>query len=322
MTEPTDVPPRAPAPPWRRWIFALVPLVAAVELVAHFVIVARVPKPEHWRAAHDHIARARRDGDLVASAPIWTDPLARMHFADLIPLRDAARPDATRYRRAFVATIRGGEHPDFRGWREESSRSFGRVTVRLLVNPAPAQVRFDFVDGARPPVATVFRVVGNDRTECAFREGFPVMGGGLGQGALAGSERFVCNAEGWNYVGPTIIEDMDHRGRRCLWSHPVQNGAMITRYANVPLGNTIRAHHGLAYEAERGDDNGNQGGPVELTIRVDGEEVGRDLHRDNEGWKTFEVDTRRFANGTHEVSFEVRAENAGMRHYCFAGDAR
>lgn len=322
MTEPTDAPARAPAPPWRRWLFALVPLLAVVELVAQFVIQWRVPKPEHWRAAHDWIARNRRDGDLVASAPWWTDPLARMYFADLIPLRDAARPDATRYRRALVATIRGGEHPDFRGWREASSARFGRVTVRVLVNPAPATVRYDFVDRLRPPDATVFRVVGNERSECTFRDNLTVAGGGLGQGALAGSERYVCNAEGWNYVGPTVIEDMAHRGRRCLWSHPVQGGVMITRYAAVPLGSVIHGHHGIAYEAERGDDNGNQGGPVEITVRVDGEEVGRDVHRDNDGWKSFEFDTRRFAGSSHEVTFEVRAENAGMRHYCFEGDAR
>ncbi len=98
-----------------RWWFLAVPAVALVELLAEWVIEARVPKPEHWRAAHDHIAHARRAGDLVASAPVWTDPLARMYFRDLIAMRDAARPDATRYARAWVATIRGREHPDFRG---------------------------------------------------------------------------------------------------------------------------------------------------------------------------------------------------------------
>ena len=66
------------------------PAVALVELFAQWVIEARVPKPAHWRAAHDHIARARREGDLVASAPVWTDPLARMYFRDLIAMRDAA----------------------------------------------------------------------------------------------------------------------------------------------------------------------------------------------------------------------------------------
>jgi hypothetical protein len=320
VTEPNVAP--APAPPWRRWIFAIVPLVAVAELAGQFVIAARVPTPAHWRAAHDWIARNRREGDLVASAPIWTDALARMHFADLIPLRDAARPDATRYTRALVATVRDGAHPDFRGWREAASRSFGPLTVRVLVNPAPATVRYDFVDHLRPPDATVTRVVGDERGECTFRDNLPVGGGGLGQGALAGRERFVCNAEGWNYVGPTVIEDMAHRGRRCLWSHPVQGGVMITRYLNVPLGAAIHGHHGLAYEAERGDDLGNQGGPVEITVKVDGQEVWRDVHRDNDGWRTFEFDTRRFAGGAHEVSFEVRAESAGMRHYCFEGDAR
>ena len=56
---------------------------------------------------------------------------ARMHFRDLISLKDAARPDATRYARAWVATIRHAEHPDFQGWREASATAFGRVTVRL-----------------------------------------------------------------------------------------------------------------------------------------------------------------------------------------------
>ena len=34
------------------------------------------------------------------------------------------------------------------------------------------------------------------------------------------------------------IEDMQHRGRRCIWSHPEQGGVMITRYPQVPLGST------------------------------------------------------------------------------------
>lgn len=310
------------APRWRRWLFALLPALALVELCAQFIIQARVPTDAHWRAAHDWIARNRRDGDLVTSAPLWTDPLSRMHFRDFITLRDAARPDATRYRRALVATIRGGEHPDLRGWRELNTQRFGSITLRVLENPSPAVVRYDFVDNLRAPEAEVSRVMGEQSSPCTYRDGFTVAGGGLGQGALAGRERFICNAEGWNYVGPTIIEDMAHRGRRCIWSHPVQGGVMVTRYLRVPLGNTIHGHHGIAYEAERGDDLGNQGGPVVISVKVDGQLIGEDTHRDNDGWKLFEMNTQRFAGGTHEVTFEVRAENAGMRHYCFEGDAR
>ena len=100
-----------------RWAWAAlaVPLAAVVELVAQQVIQARVPTPAQWRAAAAYLRTAKQPGDLVTSAPLWTDPLARQYFADVIPLADSARPDATRYRRALVATIRGGENPDLRG---------------------------------------------------------------------------------------------------------------------------------------------------------------------------------------------------------------
>jgi hypothetical protein len=248
-----------------------------------------------------------------------------MHFGDMIPLRDAARPDATRYRRALVATAYGLEHPDFVGWNESSTTRVGRLTVRVLENPDPVQVHYDFVDHLRPPDATVARV-GDPREECAWTTGEFVAGGGLSQGALAPPERFRCT-ESWNYVGVTYIEDLQHRGRRCLWSHPVGGAAMVTRYARVPLGTLLRGHHGIAYEAERGDDHGQSfagpdGGPVVLTVRVDDTEVGRSTHVDGEGWKAFEFDTRAYAGTEHAVSFEVRAAFAGMRHYCFEGDTR
>lgn len=321
---PPEPAPARPAPPrgLRAWLFLLFPAVAVVELVAQGVIQARVPKEAHWRAAHDHIARSRRDGDLVASAPLWTDPLARMYFRDLIALRDAARPDATRYPRAWVATIRGAEHPDFHGWREQSATSFGRVTVRLLVNPSPARVLYDFTEHVRPPDASAVRIDGETRRECTFQSGLFVAGGGLGGGMLPGPERFSCSNEGWNHVGVTVVEDMTHRGRRCIWSHPVQGATMVTTFHNVPIGTRIHGHHALAYEAERGDDLGNQGGPVELRVLVDGTEAGRSIHRDGEGWKGFEIDTRAWANTTRQLTIEVRAEAPGMRHYCYEGDVR
>ena len=316
--------PLAPMPRGlRAWWFLLFPAVAVVELLAQGVIQARVPTEAHWRAAHDHIARSRRDGDLVASAPLWTDPLARMYFRDLIALRDAARPDATRYPRAWVATLRGAEHPDFNGWREQSAKSFGRVTVRLLLNPSPARVLYDFTEHLRPPDAQPVRIDGETRRECAFQSGLFVAGGGLGGGMLPGPERFSCSNEGWNYVGVTVVEDMTHRGRRCIWSHPVQGATMVTTFRNVPIGARIHGHHALAYEAERGDDLGNDlGGPVVLRVRVGDQVVGADTHRDGEGWKLYEFDTTAFQGSARDVSFEVTSERAGMRHYCFEGDTR
>ncbi|MBL8603339.1 MAG: hypothetical protein JNK72_15550 [Myxococcales bacterium] len=300
----------------------LIPLAAGAELVAEWVTEARVPREADWRAAQQYLRQTRRDGDLVASAPLWTDPLARRYFGDLISLADAARPDATRYRRALVATIRGREHPDFQGWRETAQQRFGPITVRTLENPAPAQVRYDLIAHLHPPDARGFRVLGNDSLECQWRTGINVMGGGLGQGALAPPNRFTCSNEGWNYLGVTVIEDMEHRGRQCIWSHPVQGGVMATEWPEAQVAARLHGHHGLAYEAERGDDEGHIGADVELRALVDGEEVGRSLHHDGEGWKVFDFDTLRFANGTHRLRIEIRTENAGMRHYCFEGDLR
>lgn len=313
-----------PSPANSRWRFAalLVPIVALIELISQGVTQARVPKDAHWRAAATYLRSHRHPGDLVTSAPLWTDPLARQYFADMIPLADAARPDATRYRRALVATLRGRENPDLRGWRETARRDFGPITVRTLENPSPVTLRYDLIEHLHPPDAEAFRVAGESSTPCDWRTGNFVAGGGLGQGALASPDRFSCSPEGWNYIGLTIIEDMEHRGRRCIWSHPIQGGAMVTRFRDVPVGRVFHGHHGIAYEAERGDDLGNQGGPVELRVLIDDTEAGRSIHRDGDGWKGFEIDTRAWANTTRQLTIEVRAEATGMRHYCFEGDLR
>jgi hypothetical protein len=174
-----------------------------------------------------------------------------------------------------------------------------------------------------PPDASVTRLNPTGPIACTFRMGLPVVGGGLGQGALAGPQRYECTQEGWNYVGVTVIEDMQHRGRRCMWSHPVQGAVMATTFEGVAVGTVLHGHHGIAYEAERGDDLGNDlGGPVELTVYVDDQRVGTSIHRDGEGWKLYEFDTRAVTGTSRRVRFEVRSEQAGMRHYCFEGDTR
>jgi hypothetical protein len=305
----------------RPYAFLLVPLVAVWELFAHVAIVRAVPRESDWVAAHDYIANARHRGDLVASAPLWTDPLARSYFADLISLRDAARADASSYSRAWVATIRNGENPDFDGWRESQRVVFGRVTVRLLENPHPAHVLYDFVEHLHPPDAHVVRAERSGERPCEFRTGMRVEGGGLGQGALPGPERFMCG-EPWNYVGRTIAEDEDHRGRRCIWSHPVVDVAMRTTYRDVPIGTVLRGHHTLAYEADRGGDHHEHGAPVTITVRVGDRVVGTQDHVDGEGWKRFEFDTSEFNGTRRDVSFEVTVPEGGNRHYCFQADTR
>ena len=302
-----------------KYAFAIVPLVAVWELVAHAWIVRSVPTESDWKSAHDWIARERRPGELVASAPLWSDPLARLHLGDLIPLKDAARADATVYPRAFVATVRGGEHPDFRGWTVERNQRFGGVDVRVLRNPSPARPLFDFYEHLHE--AQVFRVEPMGLRPCPLSMNVPVTGGGLHQGPLAGPERFQCG-EGWNNVSRIILEDLGHRGRRCIWSHPVVDVPMRTVFSNVPIGAAIYGYHGIAYQAERGGERGEVGADITLTVRVGGREVGRDVHHDGQGWKNFRFDTASMQGTQQEVVFEATMPAARAAHYCFTGDAR
>ena len=115
---------------------------------------------------------------------------------------------------------------------------------------------------------------------------------------------------------------MDHRGRLCIWSHPVVDVPMRTTFANVPIGASVRGHHVIAYEAERGGDHYETGAPVTLRVFVGEREVGHDTHVDGEGWKLFDFDTGP-ERGTHQdVTFEVTMPYAGNRHYCFQADTR
>lgn len=302
-----------------KYAFAIVPLVAVWELVAHAWIVRSVPTDTDWKSAHDWIARERRPGELVASAPLWSDPLARLHLGDLIPLKDAARADATTYPRAFVATVRGGEHPDFRGWSVERNQRFGAVDVRVLRNPSTARALFDFYEHLHE--AQVFRVEPMGLRPCPLTMNAPVTGGGLHQGPLAGPERFQCG-EGWNNVSRIILEDLGHRGRRCIWSHPVVDVPMRTVFSNVPIGAAIYGYHGIAYQAERGGERGEVGADITLTVRVGGREVGRDVHHDGQGWKNFRFDTTAMQGTSQEVVFEATMPAARAAHYCFTGDSR
>ena len=89
--------------------------------------------------------------DLVAFAPKWIDPVGRMRFGeDIATLEREARPDETRFPRAFEASIRGAHLPAFDGWKQAGEQRFGAVTVTLWENPSPAHVLDDLVSMVDP----------------------------------------------------------------------------------------------------------------------------------------------------------------------------
>jgi hypothetical protein len=301
-----------------RYAFLAVPAIGIAELGGQIWAMRRAPSFDAWFEVAPLVREMKQEGDLVVVAPPWADPAARRALGDEgMPIRDEARPDATRYAHAVEISILGERAGELRGWREEARRAQGKFTIRRLVNPAPAKVIYDFVDHAHPPDADVRGT--QPEATCTWSTRAPIAAGGLAGHPTFPAERFECPGGVFFHVGATVIADEEFRPRRCLWSHPFARGEIVTRFHGVPLGQVIRGHAGMYWMVEREK----KGAPVTLAVRVDGEAVGRAVHVDGDGWKAFEFPLGAHAGkGAAEVEFAVSSPNYRDRHYCFEADTR
>ena len=306
------------APSRLRWVLLAVPLLGVVELAGQQWAAHRAPPFEAWVEIEAPIRALEQPGDLVVIAPDWAEPPARRVLGDtLMPLRDVARPDETRYAHAIEVSILGERAPELRGWTEESRREQGKFVIRRVTNPAPQAVIYDFVDHARPGEADVRGT--EPAMTCVWNEHAPIAAGGLGGHPTFPPRRFECPSGVFFFVGVTVIADEEFRPRRCLWSHPPLVGEIVTRFHDVPLGQVIRGHGGLTWMTERE----RKGAPVTLTVRVDGDTVGSFTHVDGEGWRGFEMPLGAHAGQrAKEVELAVSSSNYKDRHFCFEADTR
>ncbi len=180
---------RTGAPPWQRWAFAAVPAVGLLELGAHAFQTHSVVPDSDWQGARQYVASQVHPEDLVAFAPGWVDPIGRQEFGpDVATLQREARPDETRFPRAFEVSIRGAHEASLDGWRKSEEHRFGAVTVTTLENPAPVHVLEDLVSLVEPRRLQVSRVDGDHAADCPFGHGAP-QSGGLGAGPTLPADR-------------------------------------------------------------------------------------------------------------------------------------
>jgi hypothetical protein len=295
----------------------VIPLVGLVELAAALHQPRRAPTVEEWHAVRGAVAGLRKADELVVVAPRWAEPNARHAFGDeLMPFRDVARPDESAYARAIEVSILGERAPELSGFRSVSERKEGKFVVRVLENPRPARVVYDFLDHVEG--ATVLDLTPTGEKPCRWNPAAPREAGGLHGTPAFPARRHQCSGASWHFVGVTAVEDEEWRGRRCLWAHPPSGATLVIRFPDVPLGDVVRGYGTLPYWTEREK----RGAPVEMEVRAGGVSLGSYTHADGEGWKPFELQLREQARKRADVEFRVRSSRTQYREFCFQADTR
>jgi hypothetical protein len=304
--------------PRKALAWLLVPALGLGELCAHAYFSSRPPAPEQWKVGKPAVAELRKHGELVVVAPDWAEPNARFAFGDaLMPLRDVARADETAYERAIEVSILGATAPELRGWKVLEERTAGKLRLRLMQNPAPAHVTFDFVDAIADASVVDVRRDGAE-TPCNYTTTARRDAGGLHGDPAFPAERHNCGGSESHFVGVTVVEDEQWRGRRCIWAQPIDGAELAIRFHDVPLGSTMRGHGTLPWWLEREL----RGTPVQMRIIVDGEVLGTYVHKDGEGWRLFVLPLGTHANKRADVEFRISSSRSHDRQFCFEVDSR
>jgi hypothetical protein len=300
------------------WALAI-PAVGLAELAAHFYFSHRAPTKAQWDDVRSLVASWYKPGQVIVVAPQWAEPMARWSFGDtLMPTRDVARPDTTRYREALEVATLGSRSPELSGWKTLREQRRGSFTVREMSNPAPPTVTYDFANHIDPQSADVRVVQGAKETDCPFTTTATVESGGLGGPPAFPASRFSCPGQPTQvFIGLTIVEDDQFRPRRCIWSQPPATGEIVTRFKNVPLGSRLVGHTGMRMIIVRAGVS-----PDVIRVTVGGEEVGRIVHELEGYWKPFDFPLGSWEGRSADVEFCASADSGGGSPVCFEADAR
>jgi hypothetical protein len=303
---------------FRTLAWLCVPLAGLVELGGHFYFSSRAPKVADWVRSKPSLATIRQPGDLIVVAPEWAEPNARLAYGDeWFPLADVARPDESAYSRAIEVSIVGAAAPELRGWKLVEERREGKFRYRVLANPRPANVLFDFVDHVADAAVADIPSSGAP-TPCHWNPRATRSAGGLHGDPAFPAQRHECAGGAGRFVGVTVVEDERWRGRRCLWAMPPNQAALSIRYQGVPLGEAVRGYAALPQWVEREK----RGAPVEMEVLVGEETIGTYVHRDGDGWRAFSFSTGSRAGSTADVEFKVTSRRPHDRQFCFQADTR
>jgi hypothetical protein len=293
-------------------LLAAVPAVGVVELVLHVKQTSDVVPESDWDAARDAIQGEVGPDDLVIFAPFWADPIGREHFGDaLAGVRKEARPDDTRFARAFEVAIRGAHRPEIAGWKKTSEKNVGRITIGVYENPSFTKPKIDLLDLMTPDRASVTRIDQNGAEQaCQWTRGAGQPGGlAVPQGPAIPGEKFTC--PGGGMAGVAVLHDVDHHPHACIFA----TGGVRIHFKDVTFAQSIHGNAGVQWVDARAD----SGAPMTVSFSAFGRPIEKTLHRTGTGWHLFELPTPELAGKKGDLVAEVAGSQP---HFCFEADIR
>lgn len=284
----------------------------------HMAQTASVVRDQDWVAARDAVKPDFKPGDLVVFEPFWTDPQGRRFFGDaMAPLKNEARPDASRYARAFEVSVRGHHDDTLSRWKKLSEKKVGPFTITLFENPSPAKVLVDLVDLVGPERLSVSVVTPTGEQACTFSRGAGSPGGlGVPQGPAVPGDRFNCTG---GHVGVAVLHAIDHHPHLCIFA-TATGGANTLRmkFKNVTFGETLHGHDGVQWVTERVPTQER----ILLAFSAFDRPIGTHAHKVGSGWTNFEFLTGDIAQKQGDLVVDVASTGPGGRQFCFEADTR
>ncbi|HYQ03873.1 MAG TPA: hypothetical protein VER96_34600 [Polyangiaceae bacterium] len=305
---------------YAKYLWLAIPLLGLGELGASVYFSKRFPEVDEWRALSSEVRALKRDGDLIAIAPEWAEPVARSAFTDsLMPIADVARPDEAGYARAIEVAALGNENSLLAHWPVIAEHEFGKFTLRTRSNPSFKPPRYVLTEHAVPPELSVSqRGPDGELSSCRYGARPASSSSGLLARPAFPRQRFACGPAEGNFVGTTIIEDQQDRARRCLWANPAPGELLVLSFENVPIGEQLYGYIGFPYFRFR-----DHGWPkVSLSFAIDGTPVGTHDHLPESGWQPFRLSTAQFQGSTRKVELEIFGADSRELELCFYAATR
>ena len=294
---------------------------------------------DHWQAAVTALQKKRKSAEPILVAPAWARPMAYQALGKRMTLDLATLSNVDRFSRVWQLSIRGKTHPWLKSLKATDTEHVGPIQLSLFERPA-IQAMYNFTKrwrtatvglselGAPITFHNKANVESKNQNKSKRNRKRKKSARARQQAAPekhanpAGwtpcpqkADRFLCDPKrGWNHVRPFLAE-VAHEPYRCLYAHPVEGKALRISFQRVPHGNSLVVYTGI----DHFDNRKHAKAPVSFRVFVDTEEVSRIEHQNDWPWHrhTISVPAPRSAGNRHQITFEVTAEKAYRRVFCF-----